>query len=182
MSRDSRDDRGMNPQQRLSRRLVLAAGLACLVPALEAAEAGALAPDFDLPGVGDSRWSLRPFRGRLVYLDFWASWCGPCKLSLPWMADISERWGAQGLQVIAVNVDAKAADAQRFMASQARMPPVAFDHAGVTPRSFGVKSMPTSLLIDREGKILWRHAGFSAADREPLEQKIRTALSRVGGA
>lgn len=167
--------------RRLTRRVVLLGAGIWAQPA-PALEAGASAPDFELPARDGPPRRLGDSRGRLVYLDFWASWCGPCKLSFPWMADLHERLGSRGLHVLAINVDARAADAQRFLAAQPKAPPVVFDAAGQTPKAFAVKAMPTSFLLDREGRVLWRHAGFSASDREPLEQRIVRALESPGGA
>lgn len=133
------------------------------------------APDFDLPGK-QVNVKLSNSQGKLVYLDFWASWCGPCRQSFPWMNTIQEKYRSQGFEVIAVNLDAQHEDAQKFLATTPAKFTVAFDSQGQTPRQYGVKGMPTSYLIGRDGKIIARHTGFSAADRDKLEQKIQTSL------
>jgi len=111
-----------------------------------------------------------------ILVDFWASWCGPCRQSFPWMNAIQEKYRSQGFEVIAVNLDANHEDAQKFLAATPAGFTVAFDSRGQTPRQYGVKGMPTSYLIGRDGKILSRHTGFNAADRDELEKMIRTSL------
>lgn len=155
-------------------RLMLAAAL-LPAPAL-AVGAGEAAPGFVLPG-RDGSVSLEALRGKVVYLDFWASWCGPCRRSFPWMGAMQERYGAQGLQVVAINLDAKREDAERFLAATPAGFMVAFDPAGQQGRAYAVKGMPSSVLVGRDGRVLWRHAGFRDEDREELEKRIAAALA-----
>jgi hypothetical protein len=94
------------------------------------------------------------------------------------MNDMQARYGAKGLQVVAVNVDAKPEDARRFLGENPARFLVAFDRAGESPRKFAIKGMPSSVLIGADGKVIATHAGFRDGDREPLEAAIREALSR----
>lgn len=154
-----------------------------LAAALEASSAfaldkGAAAPPFDLPGK-DGAVQLAKFQGKVVYVDFWASWCGPCRQSFPWMNEMQAKYGARGLQVVGVNLDAKTDDARRFLAETPARFTIAFDPAGATPRAYGIKGMPSSVLIGPDGKVVYEHAGFKEADRAELEQAIQKAL---GGA
>lgn len=138
-------------------------------------EPGDTAADFTLPGKAGSV-QLSSMKGSVVYLDFWASWCGPCRQSFPWMNQIQANYKAQGLRVVAVNLDAKTDAATKFLSQVPAGFTVAFDPNGKTPRVYGVKGMPTSFLIGRDGKILFRHEGFRPDDRAALEQKIQAAL------
>nr|WP_173346355.1 TlpA disulfide reductase family protein [Pseudoduganella dura] len=140
-----------------------------------ALDRGAAAPQFELPGK-EGAVQLAQFRGKLVYVDFWASWCGPCRQSFPWMNEMQARYGARGLQVVGVNLDAKAGDAHLFLAENPARFTIAFDPAGATPRAYGIKGMPSSVLVGPDGKVLFEHAGFKPADRAGLEQQIRQAL------
>ena len=155
-----------------------AAVLALLAaPSLCAQTVGARALGFELPGTkGPVR--LADLRGKLVFLDFWASWCTPCKLSFPWMDQMQAKYGPLGLQVVAINVDAKRADAEKFLAASPVRFAVAFDPAGDTPKAYGIKAMPSSFLIGPDGRVLHSHAGFRESDKADLEQRIRAALSR----
>jgi thiol-disulfide isomerase/thioredoxin len=120
---------------------------------------------------------LASLRGKVVYVDFWASWCVPCRQSFPWMNEIQQQFGKEGLVVIAVNVDHDRADADAFMSRLAPTFRVSFDPGGALAEQFHVKGMPTSILIDRSGKVLAQHIGFRLEDRGPLREQIRTLLA-----
>lgn len=115
-------------------------------------------------------------RGKVIYLDFWASWCAPCRRSFPWMNAMQEKYGAKGLVVIGINVDRKRADADRFLAQVPAQFAVAYDPEGNTPKTYAIKGMPSSVLIDREGRVIATHTGFRDEDREMLETEIRAVL------
>jgi len=136
---------------------------------------GDKAPDFSLPGK-QGTVKLSDKAGAVIYLDFWASWCGPCRQSFPWMNQMQAKYKSKGFQVVAVNLDAKSDDAMKFLAQVPADFTVAFDSKGQTPKVYGVKGMPTSFLISRNGKILMQHAGFRPDDRQGLEKQIQAAL------
>jgi thiol-disulfide isomerase/thioredoxin len=154
--------------------VLVAGGCALSLPAWSL-EPGNVAPAFELP-TKDKPIKLEHFVGKVVYLDFWASWCGPCKQSFPWMNEMQSKYGPQGFQVIGVGLDARHDDALRFLNSTSANFTVAFDHTGDTPQRFSVKGMPTSVLIGRDGRVLSTHVGFSAQTRESLERAIVLAL------
>lgn len=165
-----------------TRRHALALGLAASMGGLStggsarAAEPGTPAPGFKLPGLS-GEVDLSAWLGQLVYVDFWASWCGPCRLSFPFMNELQQRHRAQGLQVVAINVDAKRADADRFLSANPAQFTLAFDAKGDTPRRWAVKSMPSSSLVGRDGRVLWVHRGFRDEDRTELMAKVAAALA-----
>jgi thiol-disulfide isomerase/thioredoxin len=156
--------------------MMLAALLAA--SSAQALDKGAPAPQFDLPGL-DGAVKLAKLQGKVVYVDFWASWCGPCRQSFPWMNDMQAKYGAKGLQIVGVNVDAKSDDARQFLTATPARFAIAFDPQGATPRSYGIKGMPSSVLIGPDGKVLLEHSGFREADRAELESKIQSALGGV---
>ncbi len=140
-----------------------------------ALEAGANAPDFALPGV-QGQVKLSSDAGSVVYVDFWASWCGPCRQSFSWMNAMQDKYRAQGLKIIGVNLDGKSEDAKKFLTQNPAKFTIAFDSKGETPKSYGVKGMPTSFLVGRDGKVIFQHLGFKEADRDDLEKQIKAAL------
>lgn len=140
-------------------------------------QAGEPAPAFTLPG-SSGNVSLEAYRGKFVYVDFWASWCAPCKRSFPWMNDLRKRYGDKDLAIVAVNVDASRADAERFLASTPASFTVAYDPAGTTPRQYAIKGMPSSVLVDPSGQIVFRHTGFTSNSARELDGKIAQAMKR----
>lgn len=152
---------------------LLAAGLA---PGAGAVAPGEAAPAFQLPGAKGEVVQLAALRGKWVYLDFWASWCGPCRQSFPWMGQMQSRYGAQGLQVVAVSVDARPEDARRFLAEVPAGFTVALDPQGLTPRQYAIKGMPTSVLIAPDGKVVFTHTSFRPEAQAELEQRIAQAM------
>ncbi len=120
--------------------------------------------------------ALKAHHGKVVLLDFWASWCVPCRRSFPWMNDLHQRQRGHGLVVIGVNVDQERALAEAFLQETPAQFQIEFDVAGQRAKQFGVQAMPTSFLIDRKGQVRHRHAGFRAAHRAPREQTIEQLL------
>ena len=147
-----------------------------VLPLAFALEAGQPAPDFTLAGADGKPLQLAGLRGKLVYLDFWASWCAPCRLSFPWMNAMQEKYGPGGLVVLGVNVDQRRPDADRFLAQVPAKFAIAYDPQGTAPKLYAIKGMPSSVLIDPQGRVLLVHAGFRDEERDELEARIRAAL------
>ncbi len=153
--------------------------LACLLAgAAQAAEPGQPAPDIALPQATLAAKHLAELRGQLVYLDFWASWCGPCRQSFPWMGELQKKYGARGLQVLAINLDKQRADADAFLARTPAGFALAFDAQGEAAKRFAIKGMPSSVLIGPDGQVLWTHRGFRIDEAADLEARIVQALPR----
>lgn len=146
-------------------------------PATQALEGNTLAPAFELQDGRGNAVQLKNFSGKVVYLDFWASWCGPCQKSFPWMNALQEKFSDKDFQVVTINVDEARKDADRFLAAHPAKFTVLFDPKGQVPIQYGVKGMPTSLLIGRDGKVIYTHMGFADGSKEMLESKIRAALN-----
>jgi cytochrome c biogenesis protein CcmG/thiol:disulfide interchange protein DsbE len=114
---------------------------------------------------------------RATYVDFWASWCAPCKLSFPWMNEMLERLGPAGLRIVAINVDRREADAQRFLQRWPARFELAFDPLAEAAARLAIQAMPTSMLVARDRRILFTHRGFRLEDRAELEARLRAALA-----
>jgi cytochrome c biogenesis protein CcmG, thiol:disulfide interchange protein DsbE len=143
-----------------------------------AGEVGKPAPDILLRGSDGKEQKLSSLQGKVVYLDFWASWCGPCRESFPWMNQMQERFAGQDVVVLAVNLDAKGADADAFLARYPAKFRVAFDSDGTSAKQLGVKAMPTSFIIGRDGTLIAEHRGFRDAQKAAVEREIQAALQK----
>jgi thiol-disulfide isomerase/thioredoxin len=119
---------------------------------------------------------LSPHLGQVVIVDFWASWCKPCRQSIPWLNELRARYGERGLTIIGVNVDAERRDADRFLRAVPIEFQVVFDPEGNIARQFKVQAMPTSYVIDRSGKIVNTHLGFREARKNAAEAEIKALL------
>jgi thiol-disulfide isomerase/thioredoxin len=162
----------------VSWRAALAAALLAVLPATASLETGEPAPAIVAAPLraGAPPVSLAALRGRVVYVDFWASWCVPCRQSMPVLDGLARRFGPRGFTVIGVNKDASVAEAERFL----RRVPVDFPLVGdaddAIARSFGVKAMPSGYLVDRAGVVRRVHRGFNAETAAALEREIEGLL------
>jgi peroxiredoxin len=155
--------------------LMLASGVARA--AAVAVVADTPAPGFSAPHLlKQSTMKLDDYRGKVVYLDFWASWCPPCRSAFPQVDRIYAKYRERGLEVVAVNQDQELAEALRFVEKQ----PISFtlvtdrDH-GIAER-YGVKTMPSAYLIDRKGVVRHVHRGFKQDSAAALEEQIVALL------
>lgn len=147
-----------------------------------AATVGNNAPDFSLPSLqGTSKKNgvmMRDFRGKVVYVDFWASWCGPCRKSMPVLEEIRTKYKDQGFEVVAINVDESTDDALRFLSKYPVSYPILLDPQGKTPALYKVEGMPTAYIVDKAGVIRYVHTGFQNHDREKIEQTVKKLLAK----
>lgn len=149
-------------------------GRAVAVPA--AAPASDRAAEIPLPASDGLPVLAAAPAARATWIDFWASWCTPCRLAFPWMNEMHDRLGPQGLRIVAVNLDRRLADAQRFLQQTPARFALAFDAEATTARVLAVQAMPSSFLVGPDRRLLLAHRGFRLEDREPLEQRLRAAL------
>jgi thiol-disulfide isomerase/thioredoxin len=161
---------------------------AAALAAAVAAPAGALregepAPTFSAPRLdGAGKLALDAHRGKVVYLDFWATWCAPCRVSLPLLEQLRAEFPAERFQILAVNVDRDPSRARRFLTERKIGYPSATDPEGQIPERFGLKTMPTSYLIDARGVVRHVHTGFRKGDVEGLRARIRALLAEAEAA
>jgi len=128
-------------------------------------------------GERSSGLDLSRYRGKVVYLDFWASWCAPCKLSFPYMERLAYAYSGQRLVIIAVNVDHSRERADAFLSQVGGTLPVVYDSKGDIARRYGVQEMPTSILIDRDGRVRYVNKGFFAGQMPLYEARISELLN-----
>ena len=159
--------------------IVAAVAALALVSPVSATDVGLPAPAFSLPSAKGEPVALDKLRGKIVYVDFWASWCGPCRRSFPWMNEMQQKYGSKGFVVVGVNVDKKRTDADKFLAQNPASFTIAFDEAGTTPSAYAVKGMPSSYLIDGTGKIVYVERGFLDENKAQIEQRIATLVGKT---
>lgn len=119
---------------------------------------------------------LDAYKGKVVYIDFWASWCGPCRQSFPWMKAMDAKHGKDGLVILAINVDQEKQKADAFLAEFSPAFKVIFDGQGQLASQFKVQTMPSSFMLDRQGKPRFKHLGFHENKRAEYEQEIQQLL------
>ena len=152
-----------------------ACALACTLSAWSA-EVGQAAPDFALSSRNQDNVRLSDFKDKVVYLDFWASWCAPCRKTFPWMNELQTKYGKDGLEIVAVNLDQKKRDADAFLAKVPANFKILLDPGRGVGRLYNLKGVPMSFLIDRQGIVRSIHLGVADDHWQAVETEITHAL------
>ena len=138
------------------------------------------APDFTLDSLNGKSIRLSDFRGKAVLLNFWATWCGPCKIETPWLVELQNQYGSQGLQVVGIAMDdSSKEDIAKFAKDMGVNYPVLIGKEAVGDAYGGVPALPESFFIGRDGKIVDRIIGLKG--RAEIEDSIKAALKTEGG-
>lgn len=132
-----------------------------------------MAPEFRLKALGQENYhALSDYRGKVIYLDFWASWCGPCRQSLPALSKFQEEMGSEEFEVLAINLDAEPEDGLAFLRQFPVNYTVLADRTGKTSRAYDLVGLPTSVLIDQNGVLVSSFQGFHPSHLEKLRKAI----------
>ncbi len=124
----------------------------------------------------DSGLDLDSYKGKVVYLDFWASWCAPCRHSFPWMDGMQRAYSNRGLVVVGVNLDQEHELAERFLREMGPHFRIVFDPQGAIAEAFKVSGLPASFVIDRHGNVRFKHLGFREGDQPALDAQVSALL------
>jgi thiol-disulfide isomerase/thioredoxin len=148
-----------------------------------AVDSGASLPECTLETMGNKQnLSLSQYKGKVLYVDFWASWCGPCAKSFPFLNEMHEQLKDQGLQIVGVNLDENIDDAKAFLAKYPASFSIAADVSKQCAKDFAVKAMPSSYLIDRKGIVHHVHLGFKPGEAQEIRLLVEKLLSeKVAG-
>lgn len=160
----------------LNRFARVAALLAVAAVSSLAGASAQLAPDFSLPTRAGSSVSLSQLKGQVVMINFWASWCGPCRQEMPLLEQMYQKYNRLGFTLVGVNVDEKPTDAERFLAKVPVSFPVALDSKSDASKLYKVQAMPSSIFIDRKGTVRYLHAGYRPGDEAKYQEQIRALL------
>ena len=165
----------MKTNRRLPVAAMAAAMLAVAWPA--AANDGAVpAPAFSLQSREGTQVALADLRGQVVMINFWASWCGPCRQEFPALDQIYAKYKPMGFTLVAINVESEKSDAEKFLGATPVNFPILFDPGNVVSGKYGVSAMPTTILVDRQGRVRWQHRAYKPGDEAKYIEQIRAAL------
>jgi thiol-disulfide isomerase/thioredoxin len=134
----------------------------------------------DKPALFDisQSFDINHYQGKVVYLDFWASWCVPCRKSFPWMNQLRQKYSKDDLVIIAVNLDKKKSLATEFLAENPATFNIIYDPKGQLAKHFHIKGMPSSVIFDRNGKPVKAHTGFFVKKIAEYEQEIQNIINK----
>jgi peroxiredoxin len=154
---------------------VIVAALTLSLPALAGTPTGP-APAFTLAARSGQDVSLAQYKGQVVMINFWASWCGPCRQEMPLLEQMHKRYSALGFTLVGVNVDANSKDAEEWLTKTPVTFPVLFDRESKVSAMYDVKAMPSTVFIDRQGNVRALHRGYKAGDESEYLNQIRALL------
>ncbi|MEM8546773.1 MAG: TlpA disulfide reductase family protein [Pseudomonadota bacterium] len=137
---------------------------------------GATAPDFSLRNAAGEEVSLQDLRGEVVMINFWATWCGPCREEMPLLDELHSRYNRVGFSLLGVNIDDDQKRAEDMLDALGVTFPVVFDHTKRVSEQYGVSAMPVTLLLDREGVVRFVHHGYKPGYEDKYLEQIRELL------
>ena len=117
-------------------------------------------------------------KGKVIYVDFWASWCVPCRRSFPWMNEMQAQYGDKGFTVVSINLDAKQKNADKFLAQYPATFPVVYDTNGQIAKKYQLRGMPSSFIVNQLGEIVSTHVGFTDDKKAQYQQEIQNLLDK----
>ncbi|PUB83114.1 MAG: TlpA family protein disulfide reductase [gamma proteobacterium symbiont of Ctena orbiculata] len=141
-----------------------------------AAKQPSMAPDFTLKSREGVNIKLSELRGQVVMVNFWASWCGPCRQEMPLLQQLFDRYQSLGFSLLGVNVDEDRAAADKMLSDLPVSFPILYDDRSKVSKQYQVKAMPSTFMVDRDGRIRYLHKGYKPGYEEEYQQQIRQLL------
>jgi peroxiredoxin len=161
---------------RLITALLLTTLLCAAAPAYAAVSPGAPAPAFTLAARDGGKLSLADLKGQVVMINFWATWCGPCRQEMPLLAQLHDKYEPLGFTMLGVNVEPDSAAAVAWLKGVPVTFPILFDTDSAVAGRFGVEGMPSSVLVDRNGQVRYVHRGYKPGDEAKYADMIRSLV------
>jgi peroxiredoxin len=165
----------LNRIRRLPIAALAAAMIALALPAAST-DGSQPAPSFTLANRAGGEVSLAALKGKVVMINFWASWCGPCRQEFPALDAIYGKYKPMGFEMVGINVESEKADAEKFLGAMPVSFPILFDPENKVSGSYGVSAMPTTFLVDRQGRLRWQHRAYKPGDEAKYIEQIRAML------
>lgn len=134
------------------------------------------APDFTLKSNQGSNMRLNELQGEVVMINFWASWCGPCRKEMPLLNSLYEKYQDLGFTILGVNVEADATKANKIISDLGVNFPILYDNNSDVSKKYGVDSMPATVVVDRDGKVRYVHRGYKSGDEEKYRDVIKALV------
>ncbi len=154
----------------------LMTGLALLQPLQAAQSMGGEAPDFTLKSNVGENLRLNEYRGEVVMINFWASWCGPCRQEMPLLEELYAQYSPLGFTILGVNVEEDASKAKDLLKEIPVSFPILFDTASEVSKRYDVVAMPTTVLVDRDGNVRYVHHGYKPGYEQEYQQQVRSLI------
>jgi peroxiredoxin len=136
----------------------------------------AQAPDFTLKSDSGANLKLSELRGEVVLINFWASWCGPCRQEMPILSELHDKFKDMGFTVLGVNVEENSAEARRLLKDMPVSFPVLFDNNSTVSKQYDVVAMPSTVLVDRDGNMRYLHKGYKPGEEDIYLEKVRSLI------
>lgn len=152
---------------------ILSLGLAPSVVAVTLQEA---APDFTLKSLDGGNLRLEEYRGQVVLINFWASWCGPCRQEMPLLDRLHQRYEDTGFAVLGVNVEGQAAPAREVVESTRVSFPVLIDEGQLVSQLYRLEAMPSTIVVDRDGRVRYIHRGYKPGDESKYVEVVKELI------
>ncbi|MEZ5540698.1 MAG: TlpA disulfide reductase family protein [Pseudomonadota bacterium] len=134
------------------------------------------APDFTLKSAGGDNLRLSELRGEVVMINFWASWCGPCRQEMPIPSELHDKYKAMGFTVLGVNVEENSTAAKKMLQEMPVSFPVLFDNDSTVSKQYDVVAMPSTVLVDRDGKVRYLHKGYKPGLENTYVEQVRSLI------
>jgi thiol-disulfide isomerase/thioredoxin len=159
----------------------VAVAVLCLTPKAPAASVvpispGVSAPGFELDSIDGKPVNLADYKGQVVLLNFWASWCGPCRKEMPILDQLQKQYHNKGFTMVGVNVEPNSNDAVSWLKATPVSFPILFDRSSVASKLYQVEGMPNTVIIDRQGRVRYIHRGYKPGEENEYLDQIRSLI------